>query len=335
MIRSFDLKDLVAGSLSVDDLPDEGFRLSLDGFAYCEDGFVRVTRNNREVRPLAAALANRGFVTSGISDGLASFCGLPRFASEWQQWFTDGDVSSGGIVYSYVKPELVSDDPGLMVVFSSISDKPNSPEMTRYFMQNFPTIGKFLPKDVGVLRLSDVGGMVGAFYMDTVYDPHNEGKVTRFLEDFIAAKGVRKDRVVFYGSSKGGTGALLHGVKAGVRVVSVDPIVDDEHYLSRHNDMHFVTGIFPERKEKRFSRLFENEVIENAVCVISSENSPQLPYIRRIVPIDNGSVVFLSSTNPNIKDHPDVGPNTVNSAVMLMNMCFYDMDLSGVSKKIF
>jgi hypothetical protein len=36
---------------------------------------------------------------------------------------------------------------------------------------------------------------------------------------------------------------------------------------------------------------------------------------------------FFNSRHPKIKDHPDVGPNTINVAVMLMNMGLYDMGL--------
>lgn len=329
------LADIVAGKVLLDSFVGDELSLDMNGFNFAADGFVRVARTNKAVRGVAASLMNAGYVTDGVVAGVASFTSLKKPYKSWGRWLENFSVSDSGISYVYSPPENTSVDPGLLVVFSSISDKPSSPEMMRYFMQNFPSIGKFVPKDVGVLRLSDVGGMVGAFYMDTIFDTANENKVTEFLSQFIAEKGIRKDRVVFYGVSKGGTGALLHGVKNGVRVVSVDPIVNDEHYLSKYDDLHFVTGVFPERKEFRFSRLFREGSIDNATCIISSDNSPQLPYIRQTVPIDDGAIVFLNSVNPNIKDHPDVGPVTVNAAVMLMNMCFYDVGLSGFSGKIF
>ncbi|WHQ69490.1 XcbB/CpsF family capsular polysaccharide biosynthesis protein [Methylorubrum extorquens] len=338
MEQLFSLTDLVSGRVSPEEvLARDSPKLDLTGFRFAEDGFVRVTRANREVRPVASKLANAGYVTDGIECGIASFVSLKKTYDHWGKWVENWSISECGIVHTYTEPAQTSTDPGLLVVFSSVSDRPNSPDMIRYFNQNFSTIGKFIPRDVGILRLSDIGCMVGAFYMDTLYNPRNESGITKFLDEFIAARGIRKDRVVFYGTSKGGTGAFLHGMKLGVRIVAVDPIVHDQHYLTKMNDAHFVTGVFPEMKEARFSRLVRESASPNATCVISSENSPQFQYIEEIIrPLMSGDrLIFLNSKNPSIKDHPDVGPNTVNAAVMMINMSFYDLGLRGVNKKFF
>ena len=132
-----------------------------------------------------------------------------------------------------------SDDPGLLVVFSSIGEEIHLPDMTRFFNQSFKTISKFIPKDIGILRIADLGGVVGAFYMNTNYQSNNEFLVSEFLASSMKNKNIRPDRTVFYGASKGGTGALLHGIKLGVKVATVDPIVSDHHYLLNMGDVHF------------------------------------------------------------------------------------------------
>jgi hypothetical protein len=246
-------------------------------------------------------------------------------------------MNDDDLVYKFTPPPTGIKPKRLLVVLSSIFQNVNSPSLLRYFMENFPTVQKYLPHDTAVLRIGDIGGVMGSFYLNTSHRPNNVASIQRLIETIRTETGLDNDAVVLYGVSKGATAALYHGLLGGYRFVAVDPIVSDEHYEQRMNDAHFTLGgIFPESKQSVFERLVREvkastsqQKIACRSALICSDRSPQFPYIEKMF-IRNFSneISFFNSQNPAILDHPDVGPKTVNTATMLMNMQLYGLSLT-------
>ncbi|WP_146068454.1 MULTISPECIES: XcbB/CpsF family capsular polysaccharide biosynthesis protein [unclassified Arthrobacter] len=305
-----------------------------------QTNLVKLARTSDEVRELIATLTNNGFY-SYVSQANAT-----RFVSEksldklWLKLVSKEFVRhSNGVVYSFTPAARSDSARRLLVVFSSISGNINTPSLMRYFEQNYKSVQKFLPPDTAILRIADLGGVVGAFYMNTTHLPRNADNIQQVIQDVSREHGIAHDSVVLYGASKGGTGALFHAIKGHYRCVAVDPIVDDEHYIIRYNDAHFTgNNIFPEPKKDVFNRIMlEMSLLPEPPksapvrwSVICSGNSPQYKYISRtLIENANSRISFYDSRNPSIKDHPQVGQNTVNTATALMNFHLYSLPVAA------
>jgi hypothetical protein len=302
------------------------------------ENMIELSRRDRAIRSQLLYLANRGFLAYTLRGFVTSFVRQDQIAKLWIP-VRDGvyDIDENGIVYHYSPPLIETEAPKLLVVFSSIAGKMYNVSLMRHFEQNFSTIQKHIPKDTGVLRIADLGGVVGAYYMNTNVLANNEANICALIARVCLKHRVSRSNVVMYGGSKGGTASLYYGLKEGYKVVAVDPIVDDEHYLKVHDDLHFIRGIFPEEKRHKFQRLVGSVEKDKArdVAVICSERSPQFPYISSLVcePLSQ-CATFLNSVNPDIKTHPDVARLTINMVVMLINQLLYGFPLPTGMRKV-
>ncbi|WP_157360879.1 XcbB/CpsF family capsular polysaccharide biosynthesis protein [Arthrobacter sp. EPSL27] len=305
---------------------------------------IRLARKIPAARSTLVGLTNSGFHAYLTRENVTR---LVRYDSIPDLWLKvkDGEysVTEEGVVYTYTPPLAGALPKRLIVVFSSIHEDMYTTSLTRHFMQNFPTIQKYLPSDAAVLRIADLGGVAGSFYLNTTYLRDNVMAIQRLLSSVTKLHRIGHDSVVLYGVSKGGTGALYHALRGGYRCVAVDPIVSDVYYEERYGDSHFTAnGIFPSTKQTVFRRLI-HEVFDGTLpnageysrwSVICSDFSPQFPYISDILVSSlTDRISFFNSRHSQIKDHPDVGPRTVNTATMLMNMHLYGVPLrSGMNQ---
>lgn len=300
---------------------------------------VKMARWNDQDRELITTLANNGFYTYMVKDNATRFVNEKSLDRLWVSLVSKEFVRHpNGIVYSFTNATAATPK-RLLVVFSSISGNINTPSLMRYFEQNFKSLQKFIPADTAVLRIADLGGVVGAFYMNTTHLPKNVENIQQVIQEVSRHQGIGHDSVVLYGASKGGTGALLHAIEGDYRCVAVDPIVDDEYYIEHLNDAHFTkNGVFAETKRQVFGRAMGKisslpEVSATTsvkLSIICSRNSPQYKYISSTL-IDNANsrMSFYDSRNPAITDHPLVGAKTVNMATTLMNLHLYSLPVTA------
>ena len=289
-----------------------------------DESFLKAAYQAPDLRPKLFSLARAGFMAYVLRNGVTSFVRHDAIRNLWIP-VKEGaySIDANDVVYTYSAPALATAAPGMVVVFSSIAPTSLAAPLARHFFQNFPSLQKYVPPDCGILRIADLGGVTGAYYMNTHARPENELHIQGLIRNILTAHGVPMDRVVLYGTSKGGTGALLHALLGGYHAVAVDPIVSDTHYIQKHRDLHLVQDIFPVEKSERFSRLFAAVPREQTprLSIITSRRSPQFSYMSDVLGAGwSEKAAVFDIDNPAIRDHPDVGPNSVHIAVMLMNM---------------
>lgn len=285
------------------------------------------------VREVMVELANRNFFAYMLKDQVTSLVHFRYIGKLWKR-VTKGEfqVDENGLVHSVQLPLAGHSPKRLLVVFSSIAGRSRTSSLMRHFEQNFSSVQKYVPAGTAVLRIADFGGVVGGFYLNSYGLPATEPHVQSLIRRMAQSMKVPLDEVVLYGASKGGTASLYHGVLGGYRVVSVDPILADEHYIKQFRDSHFTVGVFPKDKCEKFECLSSN--VDPAtlapIVVVCSERSPQFPYIDSVLrePL-KGHIAFFNSLHPDIKVHPDVSPKTLNIAVMLINMMFYKLPVAA------
>lgn len=303
------------------------------------ESLLEIARRVEDAKEVLVRLAMAGFYVYRKTEGSTRLVRDHTIGKLWHR-VKEGDysVNAEGLIYSYTPPSSPTPAPKLLVIFSSMSTSIYNTSMMRYFEQNFRSAQKYIPHDTGVLRIADIGGVVGAFYLNTYRNPNNVRRIQRLLSDVMIQHSIPTTNVVLYGASKGGTAAIFHGMTGGYKFISVDPIVSDEYYVNRFRDSHFTQGgIFERTKDEVFGELVSNKLRYTSFgarnkaegSVIFSERSPQYSAITStLVEHLAHRYAFFNSINPEINDHPDVSPKTLNIATMLMNQFFLNEELA-------
>jgi hypothetical protein len=295
-----------------------------------------LARKNMYVKKLVVELVNEGYFLVEHKNGFSTF---EKFisADKFKHNLTNDNLKIfHDLFYTLQTPQIQSKNPKLLVVFSSVADfSLNASISRRNFFTNFKSIGKYIAPDTYILRISDIGGVVGSFYLNNNFNKEVETSVQLLLEHIINELDIIKENVLFYGASKGATASLYHGIIGGYNVVAVDPIVSDVYHEKTYNDPHFTQGTFPVTKQEKFIKILKEYEINSDINIIYSENSPIYNDINKVIK-DNDvfeKINYINVVHPKIKDHPDVGPNTIDILTLIINNIFYKLGPIS-SKKI-
>lgn len=154
-------------------------------------------------------------------------------------------ISGNQINYSDIVdvPRLKSGKPRQLVFFflsmpgTKTFNSVNSKE--RLFPMMFSNFTRSLIKDTVVIRIADIDGVRGGFYVNSVNYSQYERDLAEFIDNKIEEYGIERKNVVLHGTSKGATGALYYGAKLDLNTVVIDPVIDGEYYISQERNSHF------------------------------------------------------------------------------------------------
>ncbi|WP_368169341.1 XcbB/CpsF family capsular polysaccharide biosynthesis protein [Aeromonas sp. R4-3] len=292
-----------------------------NGVGEADKNIIELSRKHKHIRTILVEITNHGFMTYVLRGGVSSLVHLSSIKYLWnpvkEKEYT---IDINDIVYQYEDAEQQFDKK-LVVMFYPMAPNPNISSLSRYFPNNFPTLKKHLGKNVAILRVADIGAITGAFYLNTIALPKNEFNIQSLIFKIMEDRGIDKNNVIFYGTSKGGSGALYHGLLGGFPVVSVDPIVNDEHYILNHGDLHLVNGVFEKEKKDVFYSIRDGVNKENIppITIITSHNSEQYSYIMNFInPLKNKATIY-NNINPMIRTHTEVAPNSIHIILNAIN----------------
>lgn len=292
---------------------------------------IAVGRKNIYVHNFLIYLACNGFflIRHDTQNGISTLHKLNDYRT-FLSFFGREDVMLYNNIYytlesPFSKESPKNSDNRLLVIFSSIADFPyNASISRRTFYTNWPKVKNFIPRNTYVLRIADVGGVISAFYLNTKFDNDFENRI-QILIDMVSSKyNIKKNNIILYGASKGGTGALYHSIIGGYQCVAVDPIVSDEYYINNCRDQHFVDGIYNEEKNYKFINIINNNSINN-INIVTSRNSQQFLYINKLLNI-NTSINHYIFNNKEISQHTDVSFQTLPFTTTLINSIFFGLD---------
>ena len=296
-----------------------------------EHNLIGFSRREESVNELVVKLASKGFFLVSSLNGNSRF---EKFTTA-KEFKTNIKVDNlqiyNGLYYTLEKPLLEFASNRLIVVFSSVADRAfNADVSIRNFFTNFGTISKYIPQNSYVLRIGDIGGIIGSFYMNTTFSNTIEEDIQGLLKSILESNSIAKEDVVLYGGSKGGTSALYHGVLGGYKCVAVDPIVSDTYHEESSGDSHFTKEyggyrIYPQTKQDKFRNLMKITAIPDNINIIYSEQSPVYGAINSIIKENDlgQKIKYLNVCHPKIKTHPDVAAKTINILMLVMNNLFY------------
>lgn len=284
-------------------------------------------RRNNNSCSLLFAMANRGFYQYMTKENrFSSFVQHDELPFLWKKISTgEAYFNEDGVVYSFDAKKLKPNK--LLVVFSSVNSPIYKPHLDRMFTKNFSSIGKYVAEDTMIMRIADLGGVTGSYYLNSKYLPFNENNIQKLIKEIQFKNKIKK--VVLLGASKGGSAALYHGMKGGYDFVAVDPIVTDDYYFKKFNDLHFMRNVCMISKQESFEKLLIDHDWQSTKInrvLITSKKSPQYEYLSKIL-FDKylGNFSVYINSDPAIKDHPDVSPKSLMTTTSLVNKCLEDI----------
>lgn len=207
----------------------------------------------------------------------------------------------------------------LVVIFTPFSAS-LAPQISKRLPYNiWPNIQESLVEDTYVLRIIDYNLSHGSSYINTVNFPDYESQVQELIIKIMDDKNIKKSNVVFWGSSKGGAGALYHGIMGDYKAVAVDPVIDEKWYLENKNDNHFLDGLRETDLVPKINKMIDGSdfkykkfVITNSHFSFNNQTLTRLSESNFIIPVDIDM--------PNAYDHLHVvGYNSKIHSLTLLN----------------
>lgn len=207
----------------------------------------------------------------------------------------------------------------LVVIFSSMPSETDyfSPNIgARCFTKNFPTLARHLIKGTRVMRIMDANLSHGSHYINTPNYPTFEADVQGAIKEVIQRYTINKEDVVLYGTSKGGTGALYHGLLGNYKTVCVDPILSLKEYNELMMDAHFLKNFRDENLANAFLAIEQPAPYKKIVL-----ESPYVPYNYKFYAqfASDKNVEVFNVFDNNIKNHMEVFLNSIVEQVTFIN----------------
>lgn len=254
----------------------------------------------------------------------------PLREGEYQQ-------TADGTVYKFTGSRHSGSPTSLVVVFSSVAKNRFTQYVERHIGSPFSSLERSVSGHTAVLRIADMDGVVGAYYLPTTRDPQSAQHIQNLIGHVAENMGLSADQIVTYGVSKGGTGALYHGLLLKSHTVAVDPIVTLNRRDTRATDPYFSSSsLYTEPFDDTFRRVLSSPDSSKGNArdpkvkhvVITSVRSKEYPDIMELVRnSDQGSINVVESLDPHIQHHHEVGPNTVSLSLSFINLFAQGIEL--------
>ena len=154
----------------------------------------------------------------------------------------------------------------------------------------------------------------GSHYIDTINNSEMENQIKHSIEEVRNQLLLDKKDVVLYGASKGGTGALYHGLKLGYSFLAVDPIISISEY--NKTDAHFLKDL----RVEDLTDILNYYIDKKSSCekyIIASENVT-FNY-SKVKGLKNEELTILNMKDNHIKTHPDVSLNSIPEQLAILN----------------
>lgn len=197
---------------------------------------LRVFRSNKIARKKALELAKLDYVLHGNAGHNYRFIKRKKLKTPYEK-FED-------VHYRLIAPKEEKQywDNRILVRMFGFSLPYRTSIIDRNFRRDFLSLKDSVAKNTYILEIGDINLIAGSFYSNTENFPDYEQQIQRLVDHIVADLNVPDENVVYYGTSRGGTGALINGISNNKKVLVADPVIDDTAWL-KDNDIHFVEGV--------------------------------------------------------------------------------------------
>jgi len=298
---------------------------------------IHLAQTNASARELLVEIAKCGFLVYRAPELGTQFVHRSAVSEVWKPLINNEyRVSRDGVVYRLARPRHDGHTSSLVVVFSSVAANRFSQLLDRNFASFMPSLESVVGGHTAVLRIADLDGVVGGYYLPTASNPRAATNVQNLMEEVAASLELRRNHIVTLGGSKGGTGALWHAIAFGSHCVAIDPIITHNRRSESGRDPYFVcSSIFPRTFDSEFDALLTNtEPYPNIQrMIITSKNSAEYPDISRLARRhQDADLKIVESLDPHITHHANVARNSMAITLALVNSLAQGLPISLPSK---
>lgn len=186
-----------------------------------------------------------------------------------------------------------------------------------------------------ILRIGDSSLVSGSWYQNTELFPDYEERIQAVIAKTARDYGIIRENIILYGESRGGTGALLHGLLGNYTVVAHDPVLDlRSFHKTAWIDRGLIYDFIPETFIPRLNDLLFERRPEDAakIKIVTSDNiNLTYPAITQLM-LDKIEVFNLDFRMPlQMSDNNAHGAFLINNyplVLSLLNEFLYRCDSS-------
>lgn len=296
---------------------------------------IHLAQTNDQAFRVLITLAKKGYLVYKAPTIGTSLVHRLALKDLWQPLKdNEYEQTKDGTVYKLTNCRHEGNPTSLAVVFSSVATNRFTQLLERHIGNPLSTLEKSVSGHTAVLRIADMDGVVGAYYLPTSRDPNSADYIQELIAHVADDLNLHTRQIVTYGVSKGATGALYHGLRMNSNTVAVDPIITLNRRNTRNTDPYFSSSsLYPDTFDNIFERLMaaHNQRSENTAntlrttepkhVIITAPKSEEYQDICRLVENSNTtSISLVESLDPHIEHHNEVGPNTVALALSMINI---------------
>lgn len=162
----------------------------------------------------------------------------------------------------------------LLVWFPGLLSYNHGNARDNFFPNPFEGITGSIAKNTVVLRIADSNLINGSYYLNTPNFRDYEQNIQELIAKTAEEEGILRENILCAGSSRGGMGALYHGLLGNYALVSMDPVVDRSPWL-QSADVQLMFDCIPVSFVDKLNQLLEKTNLSaEKIQVITS---PQVP----------------------------------------------------------
>lgn len=284
-----------------------------------DTNLIKLARKNKDAYNLYKKLLEQDYVLYFHKEGVSKLY-KRKYVNEL---FKRKDlIKSNEVYYTLDKPKdrkINEDIPRKLLVIFTCMPPQNEYDShlmpKRMFTKFFDGIERSLVKNVYTMRIMDLNVSHGSHYISTVNYQNYENEIQQAILQLKQDLNIQDENIVFYGVSKGGTGALYHGSALDFKTLAVDPILNIGDKLE-DNDRRFLKNL---RKEDLVPDINKNLNKYNTMdkYLICSEKVPL--YYEQDMRLEKDKLKILNKIDNLITSHPEVSRNTIPEQLMILN----------------
>lgn len=185
----------------------------------------------------------------------------------------------------------------------------------RLFPGLFNNFTRSLVKDTVVIRIADIDGIRGGFYVNSVNYPDYEFDISEFIEKIISEYQVKKSDVVLHGTSKGAAGALYYGAKLDINTVVIDPVLDGTHMINEERNNHFTKDF---RLKNNLVPTINSNIESNETSTHYVFGNHYVNHTWQVLKQLNGAEI-IDIADKTVTTHKGISPNSVPEWLTYIN----------------
>lgn len=281
---------------------------------------IRMARKDKQAYHLYKELLKNDYVLYMHVDGVSKLY-KRKYINEL---FVRKDLIKFKDVYytlDFPKDRKVNEDipKKLLVIFTCMPSQKDYDSYLipkRMFTKFFDGIERNLVKNVYTMRIMDLNVSHGSHYINTINYNTFEDEIQNAILNVKKELNIDDDNIIFYGVSKGGTGALYHGSSMDIKTLAVDPILNIGGSLE-DNDRRFLKDLRTEDLVPNINNHLNlsNNQVKYLIC---SERVPL--YFEQDQRIEQDKIKLYNKIDDFITSHPEVSRNTVPEQIMILNI---------------